>query len=80
MAEIQAVTMAAKQAQKAGIKKLKINTDSQFLISCKTKWMKKWKATGWKTAGGQPVINKTELLEMETALAPLEVAWVNSKI
>ncbi|XP_051167907.1 ribonuclease H1-like [Leptopilina boulardi] len=75
MAEIQAVTIAARQAQKAGIKKLKINTDSQFLINCKTKWMKSWKAKGWKTADGRPVINKEELLEMEAAIAPLQVSW-----
>lgn len=76
MAEIQAVTIAARQAQKAGIKKLKINTDSEFLINCKTKWMKNWKARGWKTSNGRPVINKEELLEMESAIAPLQVSWV----
>lgn len=75
MAEIQAVTIAARQAQKAGIKKLKINTDSEFLINCKTKWMKNWKARGWKTSNGRPVINKEELLEMESAIAPLQVSW-----
>ena len=76
MAEIQAVTVAARQAHKAGIKNLKINTDSQFLLSCITQWMPKWKKCGWKTSTGNPVINKTELLEMETALAPLNVSWV----
>lgn len=76
MAEIQAVTVAAKQARKAGIKKLKISTDSQFLINCVTMWMSKWKRNGWKTAKGEPVINKTELIEMEQALAPLDVIYV----
>ncbi|XP_032457547.1 ribonuclease H1 isoform X5 [Nasonia vitripennis] len=75
IAEIQAVTIAASQAQKAGIKKLKINTDSQFLISCITQWMPKWKKCGWQTSTGKPVINKTELIEMEKALAPLQVSW-----
>jgi len=75
MAEIQAVTVAARQAKKAGIKKLKINTDSKFLISCITQWMPKWKTKGWKTAGGKPVINKTELLEMEKELESLIIAW-----
>ncbi|XP_014212647.1 ribonuclease H1 isoform X2 [Copidosoma floridanum] len=75
MAEIQAVTIAAQQAQRAGIKKLKINTDSQFLISCITKWMPKWKKTGWQTSSNKPVINKQELIEMEKALAPLKVSW-----
>lgn len=75
MAEIQAVMKAAEQAKKAGIKKLKINTDSKFLISCITQWMPKWKKNGWQTASKQPVINKTELIEMEKALQSLDVAW-----
>lgn len=76
MAEIQAVTVAAKQAKKAGIKKLKINTDSKFLISCITQWMPKWKKNGWTTAGNKPVINKIELLEMEKELESLTITWV----
>lgn len=75
MAEIQAVTIAAKQAKKAGIKNLKINTDSQFLISCINNWMPKWKRNGWKTFNNKPVINKIELLEMENALKSLNVIW-----
>ncbi|XP_017766191.1 PREDICTED: ribonuclease H1 [Eufriesea mexicana] len=75
MAEIQAVTIAAKQAKKAGIKKLKINTDSKFLISCINNWMPKWKANGWNTAANKPVINKIELLEMEEALKSLNIIW-----
>lgn len=80
MAEIQAVTVAARQAKKAGVKKLKINTDSKFLISCITQWMPRWKKREWKTVGGKPVINKTELLEMEKELESLIVAWVNNFI
>lgn len=75
MAEIQAVTVACQQAAKAGIKNLKINTDSQFLISCITSWMPKWKKNGWKTSNNLPVINKTELLEMEKAVESLNVTW-----
>ncbi|XP_020291980.1 ribonuclease H1-like [Pseudomyrmex gracilis] len=75
MAEIQAVTVAAKQAKKAGIKKLKINTDSKFLISCITQWMPKWKQTGWKTTDNKPVVNKSELLEMEKELESLIIVW-----
>jgi ribonuclease HI len=76
MAEIQAVTIAAQQAQRAGIVKLKIITDSKFLISCITNWMPKWKRTGWKTVNGKDVINKVELIEMEKALLPLTVTYV----
>ncbi|XP_076232472.1 ribonuclease H1 isoform X2 [Calliopsis andreniformis] len=75
MAEIQAVTIAAKQAKEAGIGKLKINTDSKFLLQCIQNWMPRWKANGWKTINNKPVINKTELLEMEEALTSLTVDW-----
>jgi len=78
MAEIQAVTVAARQAKKAGIKKLKINTDSKFLISCITKWMPIWKKREWKTVGDKPVINKIELLEMEKELENLTIVWVSN--
>lgn len=75
VAEIQAVTAAVEQAKKAGIKNLKINTDSQFLISCINNWMPTWKANGWVTSKKTPVINKVELLEMEEALKSLNVIW-----
>ncbi|XP_012175914.1 ribonuclease H1 isoform X1 [Bombus terrestris] len=74
-AEINAVTVAARQARKAGIKNLKINTDSQFLINCIKYWMPSWKEKGWVTSNNKPVINKNELIEMEEALKPLNVVW-----
>ncbi|KAG8036247.1 hypothetical protein G9C98_004827, partial [Cotesia typhae] len=46
-AEIEAVIEAAKVAKDNGLNKIRINTDSKFLINCQTKWMNKWKATGW---------------------------------
>lgn len=76
-AEIEAATEAARQAQKAGISKLKINTDSEFLVKCNEEWMPKWKANGWKTSDNKDVINKTELQEMTKALGPLDVTWVS---
>lgn len=78
-AEIQAVTMAARQAKKAGIKKLRICTDSKFLINCVTKWMPKWKRNGWLTASKDPVVNKEELLEMERELESLQIIWNHVK-
>lgn len=79
MAEIQAVTIAAKQAKQAGITKLKIHTDSKFMINCVTKWMSKWKVNGWKTGNNKPVINKIELIELEEALKSINVIWVSAK-
>lgn len=75
-AEIEAATEAARQATRAGITNLKINTDSQFLVDCAKNWIPKWKANGWKTANNEPVINKSELIKMEKAFAPLNVELV----
>lgn len=76
-AEIKAVTEAAKQASRYGVKKLKVNTDSKFLINCLKEWMPKWKKNGWRTSSGEPVINKTELLELESQLKKFDnVEWV----
>ena len=79
MAEIQAVTRAAEAARQAGIDKIRINTDSDFVIKCATRWLPGWKKRGWTTAANKPVINKAELQEMEAALKPLKVEWVNKK-
>ncbi|XP_011308876.1 ribonuclease H1-like [Fopius arisanus] len=70
-AEIQAVTESALLSKKHGIKKIRINTDSEFLIKCMTQWMPTWKARGWKTASNEPVVNKDELIKMEKALKGL---------
>ncbi|XP_043273298.1 ribonuclease H1-like [Venturia canescens] len=75
MAEIQAVTRAAEVARENGITKLRVHTDSEFLIKSATQWMPGWKSRGWKTASGAPVINRAELQEMESALKPLKVEW-----
>ncbi|XP_066587127.1 ribonuclease H1-like [Prorops nasuta] len=74
-AEIKAVTRATEVACEAGIKRLKINTDSRFLINCITKWIDPWKRNGWRTYDGRPVINRYELIEMEEALDMLHVVW-----
>ena len=48
--------MAAIEAIKA-IKKpnmrIKLHTDSQYLIKCMTEWVAGWKARGWKKKDGE---------------------------
>merc|ERR1712150_337223 len=74
---IQAATMAVSQARSEGVKKLEVNTDSQFVINCITKWVANWKKNGWKTAAGKPVINKEDLIELDKAVDT--VGWGNVK-
>ncbi|KAH0561332.1 ribonuclease H1 [Cotesia glomerata] len=74
-AEIEAVIEAATVAKNNGINKIRINTDSQFLINCQTKWMNKWKATGWVTSKKEPVSNREELQKMDRVLSELDVEF-----
>jgi len=77
-AEIQAATVCIRQAVDQGLDKLLIHTDSQFLISCITQWVKGWKNKGWKTATGQPVKNKEDLVELDNLIQSnrgLTIKW-----
>ncbi|KAK9511650.1 hypothetical protein O3M35_000272 [Rhynocoris fuscipes] len=77
-AEIQAARLAITQAYRAGIKKLTVYTDSQFLINCITQWIHKWKKNEWKLASGGPVKNKDELVKLDNAIQSIEaVEWIH---
>lgn len=81
-AEIQAATVSIKQGVDQGLSKLLIHTDSQFLISCITQWVKGWKSKGWKTATGQPVKNKEDLMELDNLILRnkgLNIKWNHVK-
>ncbi|XP_068628807.1 ribonuclease H1-like [Battus philenor] len=73
--EIQAATCAMKLALQNGIKKLAINTDSQFLINSVTKWMSGWKAKGWKLRSGEPVKNETDFKALDKLQNKLLIKW-----
>ena len=45
-------------------------TDSQYCINGITSWIKGWKKNGWKTATGQPVINKDLWLKFDELYDP----------
>jgi ribonuclease HI len=39
--------------------------DSQYVINCVTKWMRGWKAKGWRKSDGKPVLNVELLKEID---------------
>jgi ribonuclease HI len=43
--------------------------DSQYVINSVTKWMRGWKAKGWRKSDGKPVLNVELLRELDAALA-----------
>ncbi|XP_043474990.1 ribonuclease H1-like [Leptopilina heterotoma] len=77
VAEIVAATKAVKAAKEAGIKKLKLHSDSNYVVQSVTAWMPKWKTNGWKSATKKPVINKDELMKLDEMLSSIEVSWVH---
>ncbi|WP_300297625.1 ribonuclease HI [Ferrovibrio sp.] len=49
--------------------------DSRYVIDGITKWLRSWKARGWKTADRKPVKNVDLWQRLETAMAPHQVDW-----
>ncbi|XP_030560300.1 ribonuclease H1 [Drosophila novamexicana] len=71
--EIQAAIYAIKTALDLGIKKLSINTDSQFLINSITKWVPGWKKRGWRLPNMEPVKNVVDFKELDELLQSKEI-------
>jgi ribonuclease HI len=50
-------------------------SDSQYVLNALTRWIHGWRKKGWKTAAGQPVLNR-DLIEAADARArELTVSW-----
>ena len=75
--EIEAITESVKIAHDKGVTKLKIHTDSMFVINCMTKWINGWKKNGWKKSDGQPVKNRVELEALDRAItnSGMKIVW-----
>ncbi|MET0714464.1 MAG: RNase H family protein [Mycetocola sp.] len=43
--------------------------DSQYVINTVTKWMRSWKAKGWRKGDGKPVMNLEIIKELDEAMA-----------
>ena len=65
----------------AGLEALKrpchvtITTDSQYVMTGMTEWMKGWKAKNWRTAARQPVKNADLWQRMDAASQPHKLSW-----
>ena len=84
--EIQAIVRAIEVAfQMKTVRKLQINTDSEFTINSVTKWMSGWKKKGWKKADGKEVANKEdfmildEVLQKAKDIEKVEIKWKHVK-
>lgn len=55
--------------------KVKMVTDSQYLMKGVTEWMKNWKKRGWKTVQGTPVKNADLWRRLDEAVSRHDVQW-----
>lgn len=55
--------------------RVRLTTDSQYVMKGITEWMANWKKRGWKTSGKQPVKNVDLWQRLDQALAPHQVEW-----
>ena len=52
-----------------------IHTDSRYVMDGATKWMKRWKSNGWKTADKKPVKNEDLWRALDEALSGHDINW-----
>ena len=54
---------------------VRLHTDSTYVKDGITRWILRWKANGWKTAGRKPVKNQDLWQRLDEALARHDVEW-----
>ena len=42
-----------------------------------TEWVNKWKRNGWQTTQAEPVKNKEDIIQLDTACQKIDVKWVS---
>lgn len=57
------------------ITRVRIHTDSTYVMKGMTEWLPNWKKRGWKTADRKPVKNADLWQELEQALIEHHVEW-----
>jgi len=55
--------------------RVRLTTDSQYVMKGITEWMDNWKRRGWKTAAKKPVKNVDLWQRLDEALSRHEVEW-----
>ena len=55
--------------------RVKLSTDSRYVMDGLTKWLKGWQRNGWKTADRKPVKNADLWQQLIDAAAPHRIEW-----
>jgi ribonuclease HI len=56
--------------------RVKIHTDSKYVLQGITEWLEGWKAKGWKTANRKPVKNQDLWQELDQEIARHDIEWI----
>ena len=56
--------------------RVKLSTDSRYVMDGLTKWLKGWQRKGWKTADRKPVKNADLWQALIAAAAPHRIEWI----
>lgn len=56
--------------------KVRLHTDSKYVLQGITEWLPGWKQRGWKTASKQPVKNDDLWRRLDDAVSRHEIEWV----
>jgi ribonuclease HI len=54
---------------------VEVITDSEYLQRGMTQFLAKWKANGWRSSSGKPVLNRELWIELEGAARQHQVRW-----
>ena len=54
---------------------IQLHTDSRYVMDGASKWMKNWKANGWKTADRKPVKNEELWRALDAAMTEHKISW-----
>jgi ribonuclease HI len=71
--ELMAAIMALEALKRPS--KVRLHTDSKYVMDGLTKWIHGWKKNGWKTADKKPVKNEDLWKRLDAANAAHEVEW-----
>lgn len=56
--------------------RVKLHTDSKYVLQGITEWMINWKKRGWKTAANKPVKNEELWRRLDAAIQRHAIEWV----
>jgi ribonuclease HI len=56
--------------------RVKLSTDSRYVMDGLTKWLKAWQRNGWRTSDKKPVKNADLWQKLIDAAAPHRIEWI----